>query len=261
MRARRAKIRRDALRRQRRRLASAGLFIALAAAAVLVGRSPLFAVSEVRVTGVEGTLVDEVRAAVRVQEGQNLFDADLAAARARVEDLAWVQAADLDHVPPSAVEVNVQPRHVAAVVQTRTASWVVDPRGRLIAGGVREDAPSVIAPEVAIPPLGEPIEDSGVRAALAIIADLPDALSDRVVRYELDGAQVTAVLETADLLPAQGELQVVLGSARRTAEKAAIVPAMVEVISQRQRDQEDSAPVVLDVRAPENPVLRPVAGG
>lgn len=258
MRARRENVRRQTRRRNRRRAISTMLLAVLVALAIVVGRSPLFAISEVRVEGVDKELADKVLAAASVREGQNLFAANLAAARARVEDLSWVQQAQIDQVPPSAVVVAVQQRDAAAIVRTETASWLIDDDALLFAGGERDGVPVIVAPDLRPPPLGQPMQHDGVRAALAVIAELPAGIADRVVRYELDGAHVTALLDTADALPAQPELRVDLGSSRRIAEKASVVRAMLDVIAERQADEKEPGSVLLDVSAPENPVLRPI---
>jgi cell division protein FtsQ len=256
MRARRAEVQRRDRRRRRRRTLSAALLVTILAAAVAVGRSPLFAISEIEVSGVEEALAADVRSAAGVRVGQNLLDADLAAARARIQDLPWVEGATLDQVPPSRVVAAIDPRTAAAVVRTDGESWLIDASGVVFAGGERQGTPVVEAPNLTVPPLGQPVEDEGVRATLAIIGAMPGALADRVLRYRIDDGQVIATLDTDDRLPGQAELDVVLGSAERIAGKASVTLAMIEVVAERQAAADEPEPVTVDVRAPENPVLR-----
>ena len=235
---------------------SAALLVVIAVLAVIVGRSPLFAISEIKVTGVDGSQAAEVRAVADVQVGQNLLDADLAAAEARIEALPWVRRASFNQVPPSLVVAEVTPRTAAAVVRTADGSWLVDASGVVIAGGERDGTPIVEVRDLAVPPLGQPVDHEGLRSTLAIMGSLPASLEDRVLAYRVEGAQVIATLDTADRLAAQSTLDVVFGSAQRIADKAAVTLAMIEAVAERQATVETPEPVVLDVRAPENPVLR-----
>ena len=229
----------------------------LAVGALVVGRSPLFAITHVRIDGVSGDLADDVRDAAQVRVGQNLFDARLAEARDRVQSLPWVADVVIDQVPPSAVVISVEERLAAAVVRTAGASWLVGAGGRVIAGGERAETPVIEVPGTTMPPLGEPVDDAGVRAGLAVIAQLPDNIGERVMRYEPMGDQVTAVLDTGDVLPSQDQLMVRFGSPRDMERKAEVLPVMLDAIVERQAEQASPEKVLLDVRAPEHPVLRP----
>lgn len=258
MRRRRAAVRRAARRRRRRRIASTVALLAIAFAASALARSPLFAIDTVRVDGVDGPLAQEVRAAAAVPEGRNLLEANLAAAERRVAALPWVATASVDQQPPSSVVISVVEREAAATLRTDRAAWLLDADGRLIAGGVREEIPQVVAPDPRLPPVGQPVDDGGVVAALDTIALLDPSVAGLALRYTTEGDQVTAVLDVDGLLPDQDELAVVLGSPQRLADKAVVIRSMLDVIADRQAEGEGGA-VVLDVRAPEHPVLRPAA--
>lgn len=248
---------------------------AIGAAAAWLVRSPLLAVADVQVEGVEGASAEQVRAALDVEPGASLLGADLAAARDRVAALPFVEAAAVDLRRAVVVVAEVQPRPPAAVLRTPDASWVLDSGGVLIDGGDRPGVPVIDADDLPLPPLGEAVDDLGVRAALRILPELPPTLGERISAVRLDGPHVDLVLDVAAVLPAQDDLVVRLGSADRIDEKSEVVLAMLDVIAERQRDEPLSAdppaadppgddpsgepplgPVLLDVRAPANPVLR-----
>lgn len=288
LRQRRMEVQRTERRRRRRRIASVALLLVIAASAVVVSRSPLFAIADVQVIGIGGEPAEQVRRVVRVRPGHNLLDADLAAAEERVEGLPWVERAGIDQIPPSTVVVEVVPRPAAAVLRTDDASWVLGPDGVVIDGGERDGAPAVVADGLVVPPLGEPIDHPGVRAALGMIDAMPRDLADRVEGYRVNGAHVTVTLETGDLLR-QDQLDVVIGSVDRLGDKLAVARAMLAVLADETVSDEelpdeavpdeelpDEAPrghsveperrtardalrsgtVVLDVRAPDRPVVR-----
>lgn len=280
IRRRRATVRLAARRRMRRQIASAVALAVIAVAAVALARSPLFAIDSVRIDGVDGKLAQEVRSVAAVPEGRNLLEANLAAAERRVAALPWVATASVEQEPPSTVVIEVTQREAAATLRTARAAWLLDADGRLIAGGSREETPQVVVPDLSLPPVGQPVEDEGVVAALDTIAQLDPSLAGRAVRYTTDGDQVTAVLDVADVLSGQDELKVVLGSPQRLEDKAVVTASMLDVIAGHQAgggdgddaeaaapDEAEGAPavpagpVVLDVRAPEHPVLRPASGG
>lgn len=254
IRHRRAEVRRAARRRTRRRLVSALALAAIVVGAVALARSPLFGIESVRIDGVDDELAEEVRTVAAVQVGRNLLEANLAAAQRRVSALPWVATTRVALQPPSEVVIDVTPREAAATLHTARASWLVDADGRLIAGGAREEIPQVIVPDLRLPPIGQPVQDDGVAAALDIIARLDPAIAERVTRYTTHGGQVTAVLDVADVLEEQDELDIVLGSPQRLADKAVVVASMLDVIVDG--TEVPAGPVVLDVRAPEHPVLR-----
>src|SRR5687767_1361288 len=95
IRQRRIEVRRAGLRRRRRVVGAVVLLLALGGGAVGITRSPLFAVTAVRVEGVpreEARLVKEV---AQVSTGQNLMTANLDQAVARTRALPWVASAQV----------------------------------------------------------------------------------------------------------------------------------------------------------------------
>lgn len=241
-------------RRRKRRAVSLVVLVTMVVGAILVGRSPLFSITDVRVDGVEAPQQKEVLEAARVDAGQNLFEADLAAARERVARLPWVADVSVEQIPPSAVVMHVAQRPAAAVIRTASASWLVERSGLLIAGGEREDIPVIQVPDATLPPVGQPVRSPEVLASLAVISEMPPGMAHRVVRFEPVGDQVTAIMNIDDLTNGQSSLAVRLGSPRDLARKFEVLPAMLDVIARP--DQTISSTITLDVRAPEHPVVR-----
>lgn len=267
----RLKARRDRVahaRRQRRRrvVGSLAILVALAGTAVAVAMSPLLDIAEVRVTGVDGDRREEVRAAARVEPGENLLAADLGAADARVEELPWVRAAVVRRVPPSTVELSVAPRTPVAVVRLADGVWLVDDEAVVVAGGGDDELPLIEAPNSVLPAAGQPVRDEAVVNALTVRARLPDEIRSRVTRYEAPSARGLR-LELVD-----GTI-VRVGRAERMAEKAKAIALLLEQAASEEGAGLDSgddagsataeAPGIaeIDVRAPDRPVLVPASGG
>lgn len=232
----------------------------VAVAAVAVARSPLFAIAEVRVAGVVGQQVDEVRHAAALRPGHNLLTADLRAAEDRVARLPWVRTAEARRVPPSTVQIRATPREPVAVVRLPGAAWLVDADGVVVAGGSREGLVEIRAPNSVLPGVGVEVRDAALRNAIAARNQLPDGLRAAVVRYE-------APTERGLRLHLDNGVVVRFGSAEHVAAKARSLVLLLEqarVQAERHgaNPQEDAAEDLgvgeIDVRAPDNPVLVPV---
>lgn len=256
--ARRRSVAREAMRRRRRWLLSLAALVLLAVGAVAVVRSPLFAIREVRVSGVETAAeADLVRTAAGIRPGENLVAVDLGAAADRVEDLAWVREAILTRELPSVVAVSVTARVPVAVVLVGGGAWLVDGDGVVVAGGTREGLPVIDAPSSVLPGVGEQVSDVAVTTALAVHTGLPDTLAARITHYDAPSER--------GLRARVDGLWVRFGPAERIADKAAVVETLLAQVREQQERAaaEPGAPVPqvaeIDVRAPDNPVLVPGA--
>jgi cell division protein FtsQ len=243
----------DAGRRRRRRLG--GSVVALAAIAGLAAAavaSPLFAVTEVRITGAAGEQAEQVRAAAAFGEQPNLLLADIEGAARRVEVLPWVRSAAVTRVPPSTLEVAVRVREPVAVVRLADASWLVDAGGVLIGGGLREGLVHVEAPGAALPSVGEVIGDPGIASALAVHEGLAPELRGRVLRYD---ARPGTPLRFELALEGEARTWVRVGDASAVEAKSAAIELL---LARGAADSRDLTRWELDVRVPELPVLRPL---
>lgn len=268
---RRRRVRAEAARKRRRIAFSVLALLLVAGAAYGISRTPLFAVGEVRVRGVERDRVDEVLTTASVPTGGNVLDVDTAAVAARVEALPWVADAGVRRLP-GAIEVRVTPRVPAASVRLQGAAWIVDEGGWLIGGGAPDDLVVIEAPDAVLPPVGERVADPGVRSALAVHAALPEQLRAMVQRYHAPSARGLRLLLAATPPEHRGPptptVWVRFGMADRVEAKARVV----ELLLAQARDQaaQQGTPVPegtlppgieeLDVRAPDNPVLIPARG-
>lgn len=266
IRARRHDVMRERARRRRRLTMSVLILVILAAAGLGLARSSLFAIVDVRVTGVQGQEAELVRRTAAIRPGNNLLSADLRAAAARVADLAWVRDAEARRIPPSTVEVAVTRREPVVVVRLPDAAWLVDADGVVVAGGSQEGLVEISAPHSVVPGVGGQVRDAALRNALAARAELPAGLRANVVRYEATSAR--------DLrLHLAGGVVVRFGVADQVEAKARSVALLLEQIrlqAERRATADDeaeatgSAVMEVDVRAPDNPVLVPAradAGG
>lgn len=274
---RRRKVAAEHARRRRRLIMSVLCLVLLAASAYGVSRTPLFAVGEVRVTGLPASQVEQVLAVADIATGGNVLDVDTGEVERRVENLPWVRDARVRRLPGT-VEIHVVPRVAVAGVRVGGAAWLVDGDGWVMGGGADPTLVVIDAPDAVLPPVGERISHVGIRNALAVHAALPDTLRAVVDRYDASGdralrlrlrapgAQGPRTGQVATPGGPQG-IWVRFGVAERIEEKARVI----ELLLGQAREQAAHAgtPVPdselppgiaeLDVRAPDNPVIIPAA--
>lgn len=259
IRARRDAVRRDRARRRRQVLASIVALLAMVGLAGGIARSPLFAIVDVRILGVAAVQRDEVRTIADLEPGDNLLSADLDAAAERVRSLPWVKDAAAYRLPPSTVELRVRPREPVVVVRLPDARWLVDAEGVVVAGGTRDGLVELSAPHSVVPGVGALVRDAALRNALTVVAQLPASVRAKIERYDAPSAR--------DLrLHLRTGIVVRFGVAERVEEKARSVELLLaEAAAQAERRSSSIAPgealgiAEIDVRAPDNPVLVPVA--
>ena len=120
-------------------LATGGRGTWLANSAVAIAHAPLgglgLTVREVHLQGVSPAAQDEVSAAIGVEPGTPILGVDLAAVRARVERVGWVQSARVIRLFPDTLVVAVTERPLMAVWQHGGRTVVVTNNGA-VAGQV-----------------------------------------------------------------------------------------------------------------------------
>lgn len=224
-----------------------------------VVRSPLLAVDQVTVIGLDDAQAQVVAAAVSVAPGTNVMDVDLDRVEADAERLPWVSTATAQRRLPSAVQIRVATRTAVAVAVMEDRRWLLDAEGGVLEEVIGPDAvattrPVAELPEVTVlqePVVGRAVAEPSVRAAAAVAADMPRALDEWIVGYATTGGgEVDATLRiTTDDGPA--ELVARLGRPEGIAAKAATLAALLdETVGRGMR------PTVLDVRIPDRPVVR-----
>ncbi|MPZ86812.1 MAG: FtsQ-type POTRA domain-containing protein [Nitriliruptorales bacterium] len=250
----------DAGRRRRRRITgSLVALVTLAGMSVSLSFSPLFAVAGVQVTGLDPVREREAWQAAGISPGQNLLFVDLAGAEDAVRALPYVAAVEIRRVSASILEVAVAAREPVAVLRLEAESWLVDAGGTLVGGGTLPDAVPIDAPGTPLPPVGEQIGPSGVRTALAIHAGLPPELRNRVERYDARDEHSVRLLLRPGTPAGDGSrpISVRVGDAGRVQAKGQAIALLLERLA-AQPDL-DLERYELDVRAPDNPVLRPLS--
>lgn len=262
IRARRRAVARARVRRRRRGLASVLAAVVLAAGAVGLTYTPLFAVDEVRVTGVQGQRALAVEQAAGIVVGERLLGVDLARVDADVTGLPWVRSVLVRRVPPSTVELAVEPRRPVAVVAGEGGRWLVDGDGVIVAPASADDLVPIEAPNSVLPGVGVEVRDAAVRNALAVHVGLPAPLRASVRRYDAASGNGLRLLLAAPGLSEEG-VWVRFGLAERVPAKARVVDLLLAQAREHARRAGDdgvAGAVEIDVRAPDNPVLVPRPG-
>jgi len=243
---RRREVREADRRRGRRQLTAALVAMAVVAALGALAASPLLAVAAVSVEGVEGTRAEQVRSAGAYAVGAPLLAVDLPRLEARVEALPWVASATARRSPPRTVSLRVLPRVPAAVVVLADLDWPVDPTGVVVPGVPDPGLPRIDARHVESARPGAPIDDRGIRAALAALSGLPADVSALVREVEAaDADDLRLALELRG-----GKITVRLGDDENLPAKARALSLLLADLGSGAGGAE------LDVRAPSNPVVR-----
>jgi cell division protein FtsQ len=187
MRSRRIAVQRDAGRRRLRRLTLVLGGVAVVLAAFVATQTPLLDVDRITVEGARRTTPADVRAAARIERGAPLLGVDVGRAASRVEELPWVDRAEVVRRWPGTIEIRVTERAPAAVVEIakgRTA--LVDRGGRVLE--VTATPPGGLAELRGVD--GRIVEggalDRRTRAALAVLDALQQRLPGAIVAVSTD---------------------------------------------------------------------------
>lgn len=240
---RRARVRREQRRRRLRRTLLLTAVAAVAMGLLVVERSGLVALDEVRVTGTVRLDPDVVREAAGLELGTSTLRLDLGAATRRVEALPLVREARIRRSDPLTVVIEVTERVPVMVVRAGDEQVLVDEAGVVIAAG-SEPGLVVVDTVGPLPPPGRTVAAlPAAAAAHAIHMRLSGALAARVVRYEAaDPRGVVAVLDDGT--------RVEFGGPDRIDEKVRALGAILEDLGAVRVS-------AIDVRAPRAPVVRP----
>lgn len=242
LRERRASVRRQEGRRRLRVLLIVVLVGVVGVVAYGVARSPLLAVEEIAVVGVEQADADAIRVASGVTDGEPILFVDLGSVRRGVEQVPWVASARVTRELAHTIRIEVTERtSVAWFAGSAGSAGLVDASGRVL------DAVEAPPPLPELQGLDTTEVVPGTQVAPAslggVVAALPDALRQQVrgvVRAD-EGGEVGATLLLAD------GPEVRLGRLEDLAEKGSAALAVLAALG-------DAAPTYLDVRVPSAPV-------
>jgi cell division protein FtsQ len=90
-------------------------------------------VQEVRIEGRQNTPEPLLRAAIGVTRGAPILGFSVAAARARIETLAWVESATVERRLPGTIVVQLQERRPFAIWQNQGKFTLIDREGQIVA--------------------------------------------------------------------------------------------------------------------------------
>lgn len=240
---RRRSVREGRRRARLRRTVTGIVLLVLLLALVIVERSPLVGLEEIRVTGTERLEHGEVRAATGLELGTSTLWLRLSRVEERVADLAVVRAADARRLDPLTVLIEVEEREPALVAEDGERRVLIDRDGVVLAEGEQSGLPRIRL-DGRLPDVGDSVRgDAALRNAVAAWRGLTGPLRSRVVRYDAGGAD--------DLvLRLESGIDVRFGRAHRIDEKARALGVILE-------DIEDADISEIDVRAPAAPVVVP----
>lgn len=242
--ARRAEVREDRRRRRLRRTVLVAVLLVLGVVAVLVERSSLVALAEVRVDGTDRLAPERVRTAADLELGTSTLRLPLDRARERVEELPLVDTADVRRLDPLTVLIDVTERVPTVVVVHGARAVLVDDEGVVVAEGREPGLPVIEVPGTALPELGESVRQVPAAAnAHAALAALPGPVRSLVATYVAGGP------DELELHLVDGT-RVQFGRAERVDEKARALGAVLEDLQGRTVEE-------IDVRAPGRPVVVP----
>lgn len=256
---RRREVRAAGARRRRRTIGGIVLAAAVVAGGVGITRSPLFAITGVRVEGVPPEAARIVKDTAQVATGQNLMTANLDDAVARTEALPWVAEASIRRDPPATVVIDVVEREAVAVLAGPDEAWLVDASGVVIAEAGDEALPRIRTSGASVPIPGLAVDDPAAHNALQLHAALPADLRAALLAFEAEGPRSVRVRVALDRLERVGEYRkgrtvwVHMGAAGGVRAQVKVLRGLL--IQLRQTRQ--PVPSEIDVRVPSNPVVIP----
>lgn len=242
--AKRARVRREraevrrftAARRRQLRTALVTAGALAVALAVLVGLvwSPLMSVREVRVEGTERLGAAVVQQALADSMGQPIATVTEEGVAERLQSIPQIESFRVDIVPPSTVIVRIVEREPAAIVPAEGGEAVIDAAG-VVLGGVDESTSALPRLE------GVEVGTEEFEAVASVLVSVP--------RSVLEATATIAAATPSDIQLSLHSGQTVLwGGADESQLKADVLAALLET-------QDPALAVVLDVSAPETPVV------
>lgn len=228
--------------RLRRTLTVAGLLVALVGVVVLE-RSPLVGLEEIRVTGAERLEEPRVRAATGLDLGTSTLRLRLGRVEERVAALPAVREVSARRLDPLTVLVEITEREPALVVTGPGGPVLVDREGVVMAEGRVEGLPRIRIDGRTPRPGARVAEEPALHNAFRVWRGLSGPLRTDVVRYEASGPEDV-------VLRLESGVAVRFGRATRVDEKVRALGAILEDVG----DAEISA---IDVRPPQRPFVVP----
>jgi len=245
-------------RRKRRPTAQAlvpsGRTIALlfAALATVVGlyliarESSLFAVRAVEVEGAPPALTRKIDTAVARFRGHSLVGLDRSAVERAVLGIPEVRTARIDRNFPNTLRIFIGREFPVAILRRGAEAWLIAASNKVVRSfplGRSTDFPRIWVPVSVTVAQGEPVDDSGVKTAIELLASLGRA------GRELRLANVIASNGDLTLVTSSG-IELRFGDVSQTALKLAVVEKILPDLGQ----PPIGSVAYLDVSVPSRPV-------
>jgi cell division protein FtsQ len=238
---RRREVRQERQRRRRRRTFVVALVLIVIAGLVVIERSQLVALDEVRVTGTDRLSEDEVLDAAALELGTSTLRLRLGAVAERVTRLPLVAEAHVRRADPLTVEIEVEERVPALMAVGDGTAVLIDREGIVLIEETLETVPEIVLRDPPPQPGAQVDEDAALANAFRVWRGLSGPLRAETTRYVADsGTELTLEL-------AQG-VEVRFGRAERIDEKVRALGRILE-------DVGDTPIEAIDVRAPRAPVV------
>ncbi|KAA0234376.1 MAG: Cell division protein FtsQ [Acidimicrobiales bacterium] len=201
IRERRIGVKRAAGRRRLRALVLLLLGMLVLSGLVLLSRSPLLDVDDVRVSGADSTAIANVVEQSGIHLGDPMLEVDTGGAAAAVEALPWVKAAEVARRWPGRIEIIVEEHEPAALVEGAGSTGLVSPTGEVIAERADHpgELPRIVLESATVPPAGEALPADQI-AVLDVVVGLDPEIeslidltrveragTDPEIRFELAG--------------------------------------------------------------------------
>lgn len=241
---RRRQVRRERKRARLHRTVLVVVLLGIAVALLVVERSPLVAISEVRVEGTQALAPDDVVAASGIRTGTSLLRVDLDAAVDRVRALPLVADAEIVRSDPLTIEISVRERQPAYVARNGIDEVVLDDDGVALGTDATAGLVPISVEAAQLPEPGtraDPV--SALGNAIAVAEGLPGALTTRAVAHEgLAPDRAVVVLDDGT--------RVEFGRAENLAAKSRALAAVLDDLAGR-------SVTSIDVRSSTNPIINP----
>ncbi len=241
---RRQAVRQERQRRRRRRTLTVVLVLVVLALLAVIERSPLVALDEVRIRGVERLTEDEVRDAAALELGTSTLRLGLRRVEQRVETLPLVGEVSASRLDPLTVEIAVEERQPVLAATGGGRSVLIDREGVVLIEEAGGDLPEIALAERPPSPGAQVTDQADLANAFAVWRGLSGPLRAEVTRYVARGSD--------DLtLELRRGIDVRFGRAERVDEKVRALGRVLEDVG--------TTPIeAVDVRAPRAPVVIPL---
>lgn len=239
--------RRKAVARSKRRRIWMGLgAIGLIAVIVWVMFfSPVLDVRDIKVVGTEHVEAAEVaEVSGLLDSSQNLLTLATDEVAERVEELPWVQQAEVDRMLPGTVRIKITERTPAMILSLGAARWTVDAHGVVLeAGEVEPGLPVLAGVEVGDISEGLRLMTPEALDALRAFRSMPRSLQSEIVGV------FAPTVERISFSLASGTV-VRYGAAEKLADKNEVLRVLLDRLS-----AEGKVAAYIDVRVPTSPAI------